>query len=66
MRKDEPTTISAKHQVGQFPGDLRDWFAGMALCHPYSQTDDCASNAGKTAAWAYEIADAMLAKRATR
>ena len=42
---------------------LRDWFAGMALAHPYAQGDDTHMNANKAAAWAYELADAMLAER---
>ena len=45
---------------------LRDWFAGMALAHPYTNDDgegeipDCHAIAG----YAYFIADAMLAERA--
>ena len=42
---------------------LRDWFAGMALNHPYAQSDDTYMHGGKAAAWAYELADAMIAER---
>jgi len=42
---------------------LRDWFAGMALTHPYAQGGDTHFKADKAAAWAYELADAMLAER---
>ena len=42
---------------------LRDWFAGMALNHPYAQSDDTYMHGGKAAAWAYELADAMLQER---
>jgi hypothetical protein len=31
MKNDEATTMQEKNQAIQFPGDLRDWFAGMAL-----------------------------------
>ncbi len=45
---------------------LRDWFAGQALMMMYAQTNHeaVAGHDEKTvAAWAYEIADAMLAER---
>ena len=42
---------------------LRDWFAGMSLVHPYVQGDDTYMNCKKAAAWAYELADAMIAER---
>jgi hypothetical protein len=46
------------------PGmSLRDWFAGQALAHPYTQVEDACNHAAKTAHWAYELADAMLAAR---
>jgi len=45
---------------------LRDWFAGMALAHPYTQGDDAPTNVDKTAEWAYSVADALIAvKRKT-
>lgn len=37
---------------------LRDWFAGMAAS---GRCDD--DNPGRTAAWCYQIADALLAER---
>ena len=42
---------------------LRDYFAAAALAHPYAQGDDTHMNRDKAAAWAYELADAMLAAR---
>lgn len=39
---------------------LRDWFAGMALTNAYTQAED---NRDKAAAWAYELADALLKAR---
>lgn len=44
---------------------LRDWFAGQALpvvAMPASDGSIC-QNTEKLAAWAYELADAMLAER---
>lgn len=38
---------------------LRDYFAGQALFHQYSQGD----NPDKSAEWAYTLADAMLEAR---
>ena len=50
--------------LNMHPGmSLRDWFAGQALNHPCSQCDDAAERPAKAAAWAYELADAMLAAR---
>jgi hypothetical protein len=44
---------------------LRDWFAGMALSHPYTHDDGRRQipNADEIADYAYLIADAMLAER---
>ena len=50
---------------------LRDWFAGMAmqalLSRPMAQSDQVADEVNrdnnKAAQWAYECADAMIAKR---
>jgi hypothetical protein len=42
---------------------LRDYFAAKALAHPYAQGDDTHMNCDKAAAWAYELADAMLKAR---
>jgi len=39
---------------------LRDWFAGRALSAQYAQ---CDTDPDKTAKWAFQIADSMLAKR---
>ena len=52
------------------PGmSLRDWFAGQALAGLASAQDQSGawtSDAQSAAAWAYEIADAMLAARKAR
>jgi hypothetical protein len=44
---------------------LRDWFAGMALAHPYTHDDGDRQipNLHEIADYAYLIADAMLAER---
>ena len=42
---------------------LNDWFAGLALTHPYTQGDDTNANANKAAAWTYALADAMIPER---
>jgi len=42
---------------------LLDYFAGQSLNHPYSQGDDTYLDAGKAAAWAYELAFAMIAEK---
>ena len=42
---------------------LRDYFAAEALVHLYTHGDDTNSDANKAAAWAYQLADAMLAER---
>ena len=39
---------------------LRDYFAGLALSHPYAFHD---SDVAKAAEWAYQLADAMLIAR---
>ena len=39
---------------------LRDWFAGQALAAAYTQHEN---SPDKTAEWAYQVADAMLAAR---
>ena len=60
-----PSTNSVK--LGDYvtighPGmTLRDWFAGQALAHQYTQHD---GDSKMAAAWAYAIADAMIAERA--
>lgn len=47
--------------AGQSGMSLRDWFAGMALSgNPQATEDD------GYAAWAYKVADAMLAERQKR
>lgn len=45
---------------------LRDWFAGMAMQHPYTQTEDADRDSEKAADWAYDVADAMLAEKRRR
>lgn len=45
----------------QFPGmTLRDYFAAKALANIYTNDE---GNPDKVAEWAYQVADAMLAKR---
>jgi len=58
--KDTETLKRMQDQGGM---SLRDWFAGMALTHPYAQGGDTHFKTDKAAAWAYELADAMLAER---
>lgn len=43
----------------------RDWFAAMALSHPYTQDkfEGCKPDADEIAGWAYRVADAMLKER---
>lgn len=43
---------------------LRDEFAMAALMYPYAQGDDAPVRADKAAAWAYELADCMMSRRA--
>ena len=43
--------------------DLRDSFAMAALAHSSTNCDDAANDVKKSAAWAYELADAMIAAR---
>jgi hypothetical protein len=45
-----------------FPGNLRDWFAGMALQGIMSDPSP-APPSDTVAAWAYRQADAMLERR---
>ena len=68
MNKDGgPAFPREDYQTNCAPGQqgmsLRDWFAGMSLVHPYVQGDDTYMNCKKAAAWAYELADAMIAER---
>jgi len=42
---------------------IRDYFAAAALVHWYTHGDDTNYQAGKAAAWAYQLADAMIAER---
>lgn len=37
----------------------RQWYAGMALAHPYTMHE---SNTEKVAEWAFNVADAMIAR----
>lgn len=39
---------------------LRDWFAGQSLANPYTAHEN---SPDKTAEWAYQVADAMIAAR---
>lgn len=39
---------------------LRQYFAAAALNHPYTQVENAHQNADKAAAWAFELADAMI------
>lgn len=64
-RPQAETSIGGNHeQVGM---SLRDWFAGQALNTRYAN-EDMDGNVPKApediAAWAYQVADALLAARA--
>jgi len=69
MKRDENTTMPGKSLVIQFPGDLRDYFAGQALTmigsidrpFPIGPTPNDNKWLAETA---YAIADRMLAERA--
>lgn len=75
--RDAPTTTPAPPLAIQFPGDLRDWFAGQAMNGLLSNEDDESCPVHRTndvEAWrserlaidashCYRIADAMLAAR---
>lgn len=39
---------------------LRDWFAGQALAHNYTENE---GDPNKAAEWAYQLADAMIEAR---
>lgn len=58
-----PSTTSAP--VPGFPGDLRDWFAGMALAREHRNVPSFSvtENAKATAERCYIQADAMIAQR---
>jgi hypothetical protein len=45
---------------GSWGMSLRDYFAGQALAHLYTQDE---GNVTNVAEWAYVVADAMLAER---
>ena len=56
--------ILAKLEVPSgFPGDLRDWFAGQALSAIVTGSK---VNDEKTARFAYDLADAMIAEKRRR
>lgn len=60
----QPDGGPAFPQAVPFPGDLRDWFAGMALQGLLAEPANTNANPAQIAAWAYDHADAMLRQRA--
>lgn len=56
-----PSTTSTP--IHGFPGDLRDWFAGMALSDAMSDSTLDAKGCERIAGMAYRMADAMMAQR---
>lgn len=55
------------HPRGQAPGmELRDWFAGMALCGMLAnekRISNSDTEARDYAMWSYQTADAMISER---
>jgi hypothetical protein len=53
-----------KHTPGlKIEGDLRDWFAAMALTTACIGTDESWESSESMTAWCYEVADKMLEAR---
>lgn len=57
------TTSTTSVPIPGFPGDLRDWFAGMALPETMRDATLDAEGCELIAMTAYRMADAMMAQR---